>query len=140
MRIRFAMVAVIFVTMALTMHGQNATPPIATDKASYFAGPDIQNIWKDLEKKQVINQRIVEGGAYSVNIRIVKQDDLPLVHGQSLDVWIVNQGSATAITGGQLVDAKRRGQTDDYAGTSITNGIEKPLKTGDIIFVPESFF
>jgi len=112
-------------------------PPAPTDKAAYWQNIDIQNIWKDLEAKQVINQRVMEGGTYSLNIRIVKEGDAPLVHAKSCDLWIVQSGSATAITGGQLVNGKKRPNSDEE-GDSIAGGIEKPLKQGDVLYVPPS--
>ena len=69
-------------------YGQAAPTP-ATDKATYFANSDLQNVWKDLEARQVLNKRVLEGGAYSINIRIVKPTDAPLVHAKSLDIWLV---------------------------------------------------
>ena len=106
------------------------------DKAAYFANTDIQSIWKDLEARQVINKRVLEGGAYSINVRIVKEGDAPLVHASSADVWVMMDGTATAITGGQLVDGKKRPNVDDEAGSAIRGGLEQPLKPGDVLFVP----
>jgi mannose-6-phosphate isomerase-like protein (cupin superfamily) len=115
-------------------------PPAATDKAQYWDNADIQNIWKDLEARNVINKRIMEGGSYSLNVRTVRETDRPLVHHNSIDLWIVQAGTATAVTGGELVDAKPSGGTgsnaDDIAGTSIKGGIEQPVKAGDIVYVP----
>ncbi len=111
-------------------------PPAPTDKAAYFANEDLQSIWKDLEARQVINKRVLEGGTYSINIRIVKEGDAPLVHATSADVWVMTAGTGTAITGGQLVDGKKRPNVDDEAGTSIRGGIERALKAGDVLFVP----
>ena len=113
---------------------QAATAP--KDRASYFAHPDIEATWKDLEAKQVINKRVLEGGTHSINIRIVKEGDAPLVHAQSADVWVVMEGTATAITGGQLVAGKKRPNTDDEAGSGITGGVEQALKPGDVLYVP----
>ncbi len=106
------------------------------DRAAYFANKDIQTIWKDLEARQVINKRVLEGGAYSINIRIVKEGDAPLVHSSSADVWVTMEGGATAITGGQLVDGKKRPNVDDEAGTAIRGGVEQALQPGDVLFVP----
>ena len=111
-------------------------PPAPTGKAGYFANSDIQNIWKDLEARQVLNQRVLEGGSHSINIRIVTPKDAPLVHANSLDIWLVMAGSATAVTGGQLLDVKKRPNSDDVAGASIKDGIEQPLKAGDVLYVP----
>src|ERR1043166_9968198 len=69
--------------------GQGAGAPIPPkDKATYFQNSDLQNIWKDLEAKQGLNKRVLEGGAYSINIRIVKPPDPPLLHANSLDIWL----------------------------------------------------
>ena len=116
--------------------GPPAAPSAPTDKAAYFANSDLQNIWKDLEARQVLNKRVLEGGAYSINIRIVKPTDAPLVHAKSLDIWLVSAGSATAVTGGKLLDIKKRPNSDDAAGTSIMGGVEQPLKAGDVLYVP----
>ena len=113
---------------------QTAAAP--TDKAAYFANEDLQSIWKDLEARQVINKRVLEGGSYSVNVRIVKEGDAPLVHASSIDIWVTTAGSATAITGGQLVDSKKRANVDDEAGTAIRGGLERALKPGDVLYVP----
>jgi mannose-6-phosphate isomerase-like protein (cupin superfamily) len=107
-----------------------------TDKAVYFANADIQATWKDLEAKQVINKRVLEGGNHSINVRIVKEGDAPLVHAKSADVWVMTAGTATAITGGQLLDPQKRSNVDDVAGSSIRGGIEQPLKPGDVLYVP----
>ena len=110
--------------------------PAPTDKAAYFANADIQATWRDLEAKQVINKRVLEGGAYSINIRIVKEGDAPLVHAKSADVWVMMAGTATAITGGQLVDSQKRPNVDDVAGSAIRGGVEQALKAGDILYIP----
>jgi mannose-6-phosphate isomerase-like protein (cupin superfamily) len=113
---------------------QSATAP--SGKAAYFAHADIESTWKDLEARQVINKRVMDGGAYSINIRIVKEGDAPLVHAGSADVWVTMEGTATAITGGQLVDGKKRPNVDDEAGTAIRGGVEQALRPGDVLFVP----
>jgi mannose-6-phosphate isomerase-like protein (cupin superfamily) len=116
--------------------GRTPGPPAPTGKAGYFANSDIQDIWKDLEARQILNNRVLEGGSHSINIRIVKPTDEPLVHANSLDIWLVSAGSATAVTGGQLLDMKKRPNSDDIAGTSIKDGVEQPLKPGDVLYVP----
>jgi mannose-6-phosphate isomerase-like protein (cupin superfamily) len=113
-----------------------AAPPAPVGKAGYFANSDLQNIWKDLEARKVLNKRVLEGGTYSINIRIVTPTDAPLQHASSLDIWLVHEGSATAVTGGELLDVKKRPNSDDAAGTSIKGGLEQPLKAGDVLYVP----
>ena len=89
-----------------------------------------------METRQVLNRRVLEGGSHSINVRIVTPKDAPLVHANSLDIWLVTAGSATAVTGGQLVDGKKRPNSDDQAGASIKDGVEQPLKPGDVLYVP----
>ena len=139
---RLRRIAVTIAAMALWgvgSYAQAAPAPVpspATDKATYFPNSDIQTIWKDLEARQVLNKRVLEGGAYSINIRIVRPTDPPLLHAQSLDIWLVSAGSATAVTGGQLLDSKKRTNSDDAEGTSIKGGVEQSLKAGDVLYVP----
>ena len=113
-----------------------AAPAAPKDKAAYFPNTDIQAIWKDLEARQVINKRVLEGGTHSINIRIVKESDAPLVHFASVDIWVTQAGSATAITGGKLIDPEKRPNSDDTAGKSIRGGTEQLLQPGDILYVP----
>jgi mannose-6-phosphate isomerase-like protein (cupin superfamily) len=119
-------------------HGQAAdsAAKARTDKASYFGHGDIENIWKDLEAKHVINKRVLEGGQYSINVRLVEESTAPLVHSTSADVWVMEEGSAVAVTGGTLLDPKKRPNVDDIAGSSIQGGTEQAFMPGDILFVP----
>ena len=93
-------------SIGMVAKAQTAAPapapvtPAPKDKAGYYSFKDSQAIWKDLEAKQVINKRVAEGGAFSINVRIVKPTDAPLIHGGSADVWVVEEGTATAVTGG----------------------------------------
>jgi len=115
------------------------SPPLAPkDKAAYFPKADIESAWRDLEARQVLNRRAMEGGAYSINIRIVKEGDASLVHAQSADVWVMMAGTATAVTGGELVDLRKNPKSDDASGSSIRGGVEQPLQAGDILYVPPS--
>ncbi len=115
--------------------GQQA-PRAATDKAQYWSHADLVDIWKDLEAKQVINKRVMEGGTYSLNIRTIKEDSPPLVHAKSIDLWIIEAGNPISVTGGHLVGMKTNPNSDDMSGTSISGGVEQPMKPGDIVFIP----
>ena len=117
-------------------NAQPAAPPAPTDKAAYFDSKDIHEIWKDEEAKQVINKRVAEGGSHSINIRIVLPANAPLVHALSADTWVVMEGTATAVTGGELMEPRKNPNSDDMSGSSIKGGVEQPLKAGDILYVP----
>ena len=46
------------------------------------------------------------------------------------------EGSATAVTGGELMEPRKNPNSDDMSGSSIKGGVEQPLKAGDILYVP----
>jgi hypothetical protein len=79
---------------------------------------------------------LLEGGTQSINIRIVTPKDAPLSYARLLDIWLGSAGSATAVTGGDLIDAKKRPNSDDVAGSTIKGGAEQPLKPSDVPYVP----
>ena len=126
-----------FALRGVVAHAQGASANAApTDKAAYFGHGDIENIWKDLEARQVINKRVLEGGKYSINIRIIKETSAPLVHSTSADVWVMEEGSAVAVTGGKLLNPKKNPNGDDTAGSAIEGGSDQPFMPGDILYVP----
>ena len=143
---RFALAALVAVSLIAAASGYSVSaqspaptpvrPPAPTDKAGYWGAAGMQDIWKELEAKGILNNRVAEGGSFSINIRIVTSKDAPLVHASTADVWIAVEGSATVVTGGKLTDGKLRPNTDDVAGTAIVGGIDQPIKPGDIVYVP----
>jgi mannose-6-phosphate isomerase-like protein (cupin superfamily) len=118
---------------------QNAAPaptPQMDQQAAYFSHGDMDTVWKELEENNAISKRVVEGGKYSINIRSIRETDAPLIHPNSIDIWIMEEGSAVAITGGTLVNPVKKPKLDDIAGTAIEGGTEHPFLPGDILYVP----
>ncbi len=56
-------------------------------------------------------------------------------HGTRTIVMIVQSGEATLVVGNDVVDAKNTSPTE-VRGTSIRNGIERKVSTGDVINMP----
>lgn len=56
-------------------------------------------------------------------------------HGTRTIVMIVQSGEATLVVGTDVVDAKNTSPTE-IRGTSIRNGIERKVSTGDVINMP----
>ncbi|MGA9981400.1 MAG: hypothetical protein WBQ08_22460 [Candidatus Sulfotelmatobacter sp.] len=52
-----------------------------------------------------------------------------------MDVWIVQDGEATLIVGGTVVQPKMV-KLHEIRGTSIEGGETKQLKAGDIVHIP----
>ena len=113
-------------------HGQQpaaAVPDAPTDKTAFWTNADIQARWKDNEARQAINSRLFNGPTnISANVRIVLPNDPPQTHDITADLWIVTAGTATAITDGEIVDAK--------GIKSIRNGVRRTVHAGDMLYVP----
>jgi mannose-6-phosphate isomerase-like protein (cupin superfamily) len=111
-----------------------------TDKAAYFAHGDIGKVWEQLEADQVNNHRLLNGPTYNINVRIVHPKSPPLMHEFVTDVWICEAGSATAITGGKLINPRVRNTHattgNNITGTGIEGGTRQEFKVGDILFIP----
>ena len=105
------------------------------DKAADFPLSDLQATYKDMDARKLLTMRLVEGGKYNVNIRRLSAAERPLVHPKTADVWVVTEGSGTLVTGGELVDGTRSGN-GDLSGASIRGGVERVIKTGDVVFIP----
>ncbi len=115
--------------------GVNVRMQAPVDKAADFPLSDLQATYKDMDARKLLTMRLVEGGKYNVNIRRLSAAERPLVHPKTADVWVVTEGSGTLVTGGELVDGTRSAN-GDLSGASIRGGVERVLKTGDVVFIP----
>ena len=103
-----------------------AVPNLSTDKAMFWSATEIQGRWKENEALKRANSRLFNGPTnISANVRIVLPGDQPLVHETTADLWIVTEGTAVARTDGKMVDSG--------GVRSISNGIERPVKPGDVL-------
>jgi mannose-6-phosphate isomerase-like protein (cupin superfamily) len=57
------------------------------------------------------------------------------LHAHADDLMIIQQGSATMVTGGTLVDRQDDGNGESK-GSSIQNGVSKTINAGDVVIVP----
>jgi mannose-6-phosphate isomerase-like protein (cupin superfamily) len=57
------------------------------------------------------------------------------IHNTQNDIFIVETGEATLVTGGQSPDAKET-EPNELRGTSIKGGKEQKVSAGDIVFIP----
>jgi mannose-6-phosphate isomerase-like protein (cupin superfamily) len=106
-----------------------------TDKAVDFPLAELNATFKEMDDKKLSTMRLLEGGAYNVNIRRLRGGETALIHPKTTDVWVVQEGSGTLVTGGVLVDA--RGQpVQGESAAAIRGGVERVIKTGDVIYIP----
>lgn len=98
------------------------------DKAVDFPKEKLAAFYEQMNKEQIGVIRLLEGGLYNVNIRHVENatpnEYRTEFHEDTIDVWVIQEGGGTLVTGGEVVDGKHRG------------GIERQVKVGDVIFIP----
>ncbi|HVH25437.1 MAG TPA: hypothetical protein VM818_01715 [Vicinamibacterales bacterium] len=105
-----------------------AAPAAPTDKTAFWSSDEIQARWRNNEAKSVSNSRLFNGPTnISANVRIVLPNDPPQVHETTADLWIVTEGTATAVTDGKFV----AGDTP-----SIREGVRRTVRAGDMLYVP----
>jgi mannose-6-phosphate isomerase-like protein (cupin superfamily) len=98
------------------------------DRAVDFPKEKLASYFQQMTKEQIGVIRLLEGGLYNVNIRhdenATPDNYTTEFHEDTIDVWVVQEGSGTLVTGGEKVDGKHRG------------GTERPIKVGDVVFIP----
>ena len=144
----------IVLTMA-AVFAQNV--PTATCKgcpAAYISDAELQAYLKRAMAKNLIDQQVrsVDVGKSGVAIGMVHRTKLDKPSANSVaehdhvsEVYHVISGSATLVTGPDLVDAQRRPATNENVrllngpgsnAASIRNGVTHQLKAGDAIIIP----
>lgn len=102
------------------------------DKAVDLPKEKLAAYFEQMSKEQIGVIRLLEGGLYNVNIRHV-ENRTPAAydtefHEDTIDVWVIQEGGGTLVTGGEEVDGKHRG------------GVERQVKVGDVIFIPAGIY
>src|SRR5262245_37307083 len=111
-------------------------PPAPKDKAMDLPLTALEAVAKDITAKGLITQRVLEGGTFSINVRHISGSETALQHGRITEVWVVREGSGIVATGGTLVDAKPGATAGEFSGSAIRGGVEREIKTGDLVFIP----
>ena len=98
------------------------------DRVVAFPAQELQAFFRTASREGVATTRLLEGGDFNVNIRHVENvapdNYRTLVHPDTIDVWVVQAGSATVVTGGERTE-------DSHSG-----GEERFLGVGDLVFIP----
>jgi mannose-6-phosphate isomerase-like protein (cupin superfamily) len=143
------------VVTVVAVYGQNV--PTATCKgcpASYISNEELQAyLQRAIARNQIDQQvRAVDIGKSGVAVGMVhrRKLDKPAAasvaeHDHVSEVYHVISGSATLVTGPDLVDAQRRPATNENVrllngpgsnAASIRSGVTHQLKAGDAIIIP----
>jgi len=149
------LIAAALVMTIAAVYAQNV--PTATCQgcpASYISNDELQAyVKRAIARKQIDQQvRAVDAGKSGVAIGMVHRTKLDkpgtnsvAEHDQVSEVYHVISGSATLVTGPDLVDAQRRPATNENVrllngpgsnAASIRNGVTHQLKAGDAIIIP----
>jgi mannose-6-phosphate isomerase-like protein (cupin superfamily) len=145
---------VVAITVLSTLFAQDTKPSCNRCSATYIPAGEIEAYFKRVPAaaNAVSDQQVraVDAGKSNVDIGVVyrgKQSGGQAVaeHDLVSEVYHVLDGSATLVTGPDIVDLKRR-PADDRAvrmlngpggnGASIRNGVTHHLKAGDVIIIP----
>ena len=135
---------------------QDTKPSCNHCSATYITNDELQAFLKRAPSRIVANDvsdqqvRALDIGKINVDIGVVYRRTLtaenPVAeHDLVSEVYHVIDGSATLVTGPDIVDAKRRPATNENVrllngpgsnATSIRNGMTYHLKPGDVIVIP----
>ncbi len=79
---------------------------------------------------------MIETDAFKVLASRRDRDGQAEVHARDTDIMYVLEGTATLVTGGQVVNGKATAP-DEQRGDSITGGNPRPLVKGDVVVIPK---
>jgi mannose-6-phosphate isomerase-like protein (cupin superfamily) len=98
------------------------------DEVVAFSSEQLAGLFRTAAREGISTTRMLEGGEFNVNIRHVENatpaNYRTLVHPDTIDVWVVQQGYGTLVTGGERT-------ADGHSG-----GDERFIGVGDVIFIP----
>ena len=142
------------VAATLPLSAQNSKPSCNKCASTYISNDEIQAYLKRVEGSAVADQQVraLDIGKVNVDVGLVYRGKLTVPAPQSVaehdlvsEVYHIIDGTATLMTGSDIVDLKPRA-ADDRAvrllngpggnGASIRNGVSHQLKAGDVIVIP----
>jgi mannose-6-phosphate isomerase-like protein (cupin superfamily) len=141
------MLAVIVATIAATVSAADSKPTSAT----YIPRADIEATLKRAPPDSVSDQqvRVVDVGKAKVALgavyRSAKAKQSAVFHDQVSEMYYILEGSGTLVTGGTLVNPKRRAADEpvvkdingpSVGGTAIEGGESRRIAPGDVLIIP----
>jgi mannose-6-phosphate isomerase-like protein (cupin superfamily) len=120
---------------AMALSASAAT--LTGDKVLVIPAQDIKAQLADLvpQAKPTGSAAIANYGNLRLMINVRTASGVAEVHQNADDLMIVQEGTATLVTGGSLVDPKT-GDNGEIRGTSVQGGTSKPIGVGDVVIVP----
>jgi mannose-6-phosphate isomerase-like protein (cupin superfamily) len=142
------MLAVAVATLAAAVHSAADSKPTA---ATYIPRADIEATLKRAPPDSVSDQqvRVVDVGKANVALgavyRSAKAKQNAVFHDQVSEMYYILEGSGTLVTGGKLVNPKRRAADEpvvkdingpSVGGTAIEGGESRRIAAGDVLVIP----
>ena len=80
---------------------------------------------------------LIETDTYKVQASRRDRDGQAEVHARDTDIFWIQEGTATLVTGGQVVNGKETA-AGELRGDAITGGQEQRVAKGDIVTIPNN--
>jgi len=147
-------IAVLLAVATLGAQNPNPRPSCNMCPASYIPNDELQAYVKRAIANGIVDQQVraVDIGKSNVDVGIVYRGKLDKPANASVaehdlvsEVYHVIDGSATLVTGPDILEMQRRPADNEAVrmlngpgnnGTSIRNGVTHQLKAGDVIVIP----
>lgn len=105
-----------------------ASPAAASQQSLYFDGKRVSEAFAK-------GAPLLETAGYKVHASRREKPGLAEVHNFETDIFLVLEGTATFVTGGEVMDGQVT-EAGQIRGQSITGGQSRQLKKGDAVVVP----
>jgi mannose-6-phosphate isomerase-like protein (cupin superfamily) len=135
---RYLIRAVVILASSGVALAQSGTtgPAAPKDRAMDMPLALLEQAAREIAANGQITKRVLEGGTFSVNVRHIAGSETALQHGKIAEVWVVREGSGTVATGGTLVEPEPGASPGELRGKAIRGGVEREIKTGDLVYIP----
>jgi len=125
-------------SLAFSACAQTSPPAAPHDPAIVFPTPDLRQQLDKLaaaaQEKGSSGSTIEDYGSYKIQLSVRTSSGGAEVHAHWDDVMVVEEGSATLITGGTVVDGKTNAEGETH-GSKIENGNSRTIGPGDVVTV-----
>lgn len=107
---------------------QRWTPPVLAERLAY-----LEKMAK-LDKGEA-SETIRSFPGHKAVLVYRNRDGKAEIHARHTDLFFVQSGAATLVSGGTIVDAQQT-KPNEIRGKSITGGTEQPMRPGDVLHIP----
>src|SRR3954447_12365751 len=109
----------------------------AEAKVDIYTTKEMKDVGDKISKKsgQFVSEELNRWGNHYTMLAHREQTGSSEVHQHEADIFVVEEGQASILTGGTLVNSRAE-KAGELRGSSLTGGERHPLSAGDIIHIP----